>query len=87
MLTPESLAAGSSPLTRGKQLRVLDCELGRGLIPAHAGKTTDENSAKGYAPGSSPLTRGKLERPSLVDHDQRLIPAHAGKTLGFARLP
>ena len=32
-------ARGSSPRVRGKQLRVPDGELGRGLIPARAGKT------------------------------------------------
>ena len=30
---------GSSPLTRGKRARTLDCALLGGLIPAHAGKT------------------------------------------------
>ena len=31
--------AGSSPLTRGKQIGILDSTDGLGLIPAHAGKT------------------------------------------------
>ena len=34
--------AGSSPLTRGKPLKNLNASLGRRLIPAHAGKTTDQ---------------------------------------------
>ena len=34
------LCAGSSPLTRGKPPRGPPGEVGRGLIPAHAGKTT-----------------------------------------------
>ena len=33
------LASGSSPLTRGKQVRRLSHERATGLIPAHAGKT------------------------------------------------
>ena len=34
-----SQRGGSSPLTRGKRARTLDCALLGGLIPAHAGKT------------------------------------------------
>ena len=32
-------SSGSSPLTRGKLIRVLLCTSGQRLIPAHAGKT------------------------------------------------
>ena len=35
---------GSSPLTRGKRGDFLDGVLARGLIPAHAGKTTAANA-------------------------------------------
>ena len=35
----EQIPRGSSPLTRGKQVRVLVAILQGGLIPAHAGKT------------------------------------------------
>ena len=36
-----SMQAGSSPLTRGKHMGVERRGPGRGLIPAHAGKTED----------------------------------------------
>ena len=39
IVSPPSLSAGSSPLTRGKRLDRQPTELIRGLIPAHAGKT------------------------------------------------
>ena len=71
---------GSSPLTRGKPVRLMDNPVQVGLIPAHAGKTiqTTVQTVAGW--GSSPLTRGK--RRLEIDGQARdgLIPAHAGKT-------
>ena len=51
-MTPRarSRLAGSSPLTRGKQHRVMLHEEVPGLIPAHAGKTGDD-------PGAIPRVR------------------------------
>ena len=37
--TPQPIAWGSSPLTRGKRLGLTRAWMRRGLIPAHAGKT------------------------------------------------
>ena len=49
---------GSSPLTRGKQL-VLSVFLGgRGLIPAHAGKTWPVRAVSRF-PGAHPRSRGE----------------------------
>ena len=52
---------GSSPLTRGKQL-VLSVFLGgRGLIPAHAGKTWPVRAVSRF-PGAHPRSRGENTR-------------------------
>ena len=53
-----ALEHGSSPLTRGKQLRVFDRELGRGLIPAHAGKTF-ASTPKSIHGEAHPRSRGE----------------------------
>ena len=50
--------AGSSPLTRGKHGRELGVGRGRGLIPAHAGKTRLE-PRRGRARGAHPRSRGE----------------------------
>ena len=80
MWTDEERAAGSSPLTRGKLGGAVKEGAGKGLIPAHAGKTVIARSKSSGRGGSSPLTRGK--RPNAADRLQGdgLIPAHAGKT-------
>ena len=53
--------SGSSPLTRGKQL-VLSVFLGgRGLIPAHAGKTWPVRAVSRF-PGAHPRSRGENTR-------------------------
>ena len=43
----QAFARGSSPLTRGKQFQRVREFLGRGLIPAHAGKTSAMTSPIG----------------------------------------
>ena len=53
------VAAGSSPLTRGKPGATAAGLAGGGLIPAHAGKTNPPRREGGKPQGSSPLTRGK----------------------------
>ena len=55
----EQTAHGSSPLTRGKRRPVPRPRPGRGLIPAHAGKTARARERSEASSGSSPLTRGK----------------------------
>ena len=74
------VAAGSSPLTRGKPGATAAGLAGGGLIPAHAGKTNPPRREGGKPQGSSPLTRGKQLHASADNHRKRLIPAHAGKT-------
>ena len=49
---------GSSPLTRGKQPMVIPSVLWRGLIPAHAGKTTFRCDSTGIA-WAHPRSRGE----------------------------
>ena len=61
---------GSSPLTRGKPLRVRRAIQHQGLIPAHAGKTHVRVGA-GRRPRAHPRSRGENGRPIL---------SHATKT-------
>ena len=71
---------GSSPLTRGKLLRVQQGVDVAGLIPAHAGKT-DAEPGPAEVPQAHPRSRG--ENPVGVlpgEASPGLIPAHAGKT-------
>ena len=49
---------GSSPLTRGKPFRGCRCYYARGLIPAHAGKTT-RTCARFPPPWAHPRSRGE----------------------------
>ena len=55
----DCLPVGSSPLTRGKRSDPRVPRVRRGLIPAHAGKTSTSWSSPSGDLGSSPLTRGK----------------------------
>ena len=50
--------AGSSPLTRGKRAPGRGCRHRRGLIPAHAGKTTT-STAQQQPPRAHPRSRGE----------------------------
>ena len=73
--------AGSSPLTRGKRLRVRMHAPGRGLIPAHAGKTHRPAVVPGRSP-AHPRSRGENVCHAVFPSGRNgLIPAHAGKTL------
>ena len=49
---------GSSPLTRGKRHCRFDCDLGVGLIPAHAGKTYRCDLTNGFC-AAHPRSRGE----------------------------
>ena len=62
--TYASAAAGSSPLTRGKRGRSSVRRRGRGLIPAHAGKTVARVNT-GIAPPAHPRSRGENLRITL----------------------
>ena len=73
---------GSSPLTRGKHPDVRAGRRRSGLIPAHAGKTTDRSEGHSER-GAHPRSRGENPHPRLLPFPGRgLIPAHAGKTVG-----
>ena len=75
-----SSSAGSSPLTRGKRGDASDSAHDRGLIPAHAGKTTD---AAGLKPVNLAHPRSRGENMVVIGDPSLgvwLIPAHAGKT-------
>ena len=71
---------GSSPLTRGKHSHGLGGVVRRGLIPAHAGKTSPLLTPLAYT-RAHPRSRGEnlpTRRPAA--RAAWLIPAHAGKT-------
>ena len=73
-------SAGSSPLTRGKLC--IGCVRGAcvGLIPAHAGKTS-QCARVGIAGWAHPRSRGENTAPPAIQaFIGWLIPAHAGKT-------
>ena len=55
---PQERGGGSSPLTRGKRRRPHERRGSRGLIPAHAGKTSSSCLAGGLRP-AHPRSRGE----------------------------
>ena len=79
------VAAGSSPLTRGKPGATAAGLAGGGLIPAHAGKTRGYRRRAGRW-GAHPRSRGE-NQPTTTRRRQTtgLIPAHAGKTAARQR--
>ena len=78
---------GSSPLTRGKHLLVGVEAQGRGLIPAHAGKTA-AFTACGVGRRAHPRSRGEntLTCP-WTSFSAGSSPLTRGKLLGMVRLP
>ena len=58
-------SSGSSPLTRGKPCRFFTVPASTGLIPAHAGKTTQRRDA-GAHPAAHPRSRGENNHPDLL---------------------
>ena len=74
------VAAGSSPLTRGKRSSLTDRQTPRPAHPRSRGENTSGRRSPSRAKGSSPLTRGKLHCIGNGRARHRLIPAHAGKT-------
>ena len=91
---PSADLAGSSPLTRGKQIGPRVGVVAARLIPAHAGKTLTQNRLSLMTP-AHPRSRGENIGSIAADcAARRLIPAHAGKTtrilgnkLGFSAHP
>ena len=72
--------SGSSPLTRGKLGAHDDSLRDRGLIPAHAGKTSGFRRFAG-AWRAHPRSRGENDGYVISQCGNKwLIPAHAGKT-------
>ena len=65
-----SMAAGSSPLTRGKPQHLAVADLLHGLIPAHAGKTAGRTSWRRPGP-AHPRSRG--ENRMVADPWQRYV--------------
>ena len=78
---------GSSPRGRGKRPDRIAWRLGRGLIPAWAGKTQRAVPDEHARPGSSPRGRGKRACAPTSACEPRLIPAWAGKTYLAALSP
>ena len=71
--------SGSSPLTRGKHGERSDVGPRRGLIPAHAGKTSRSCSRAGCR-GAHPRSRGENELSAKVAHNaQGSSPLTRGK--------
>ena len=78
--TGEPITSGSSPLTRGKQVVEREGECHRGLIPAHAGKTSSRCSRKACIP-AHPRSRGENHRLAAgIEDAGGSSPPHAGKT-------
>ena len=73
------LGSGSSPLTRGKQLRGSEFVLGGGLIPAHAGKTPTSGPSR-TAPTAHPRSRGENQKePADLEEVDGSSPLTRGK--------
>ena len=80
-LAAKNSRSGSSPLTRGKLAESCGLMATRGLIPAHAGKTTSTypapNTRKAHPRSRGENWTGSADGPGVA----WLIPAHAGKTI------
>ena len=73
------LPLGSSPLTRGKRRRIPARTGGRGLIPAHAGKTPSRRSRTGQT-RAHPRSRGEnISRASALSAARGSSPLTRGK--------
>ena len=70
---------GSSPLTRGKRHCRFDCDLGVGLIPAHAGKTRSTRRSAAQS-SAHPRSRGEnLPKDATVREMRGSSPLTRGK--------
>ena len=72
---------GSSPHTRGAQMRVKAEDYESGIIPAYAGSTLAEARSDRRQGGSSPHTRGAPDESVYLAQRPRIIPAYAGSTI------
>ena len=73
---------GSSPRMRGTHAAHLDVNFLGGIIPAHAGNTSEDVVCRFWDTGSSPRTRGTLRSLQIRNVLFGIIPAHAGNTRG-----
>ena len=73
--TDEVAATGSSPLTRGKPVELIGGGDERGLIPAHAGKTSVP-SPRSPHPAAHPRSRGENSQNSSL-----FLPVHGSSPL------
>ena len=71
---------GSSPHTRGAQMRVETEDYQSRIIPAYAGSTNPHLDVAKGSGGSSPHTRGAHENLLAAAGGERIIPAYAGST-------
>ena len=79
-------ALGSSPLTRGKLLGADRALGGRGLIPAHAGKTRPRNH-QDQGGGAHPRSRGEnFSRPKVTPLLPGSSPLTRGKRVQLGKL-
>ena len=76
----QGLNLGSPPRMRGKLLSAPDVAKGKGITPAHAGKTYAVSMYNLSALGSPPRMRGKPATKARRAVVSRITPAHAGKT-------
>ena len=74
-----ALYSGSSPLTRGKPLAYTEADDARGLIPAHAGKTSRPGPRRSR-PGAHPRSRGEnIPQKYRPSREQGSSPLTRGK--------
>ena len=83
-LGEDSLPRGSSPLSRGIQMRVVERAERDRIIPALAGNTGPNHILFVPETGSSPLSRGIHLLPQPRFRRRRIIPALAGNTRTIA---
>ena len=83
--TTSSTVSGSSPLTRGKLAVDDDSNVVRGLIPAHAGKTS-LTSPTSWPPWVHPHSHRENVMILTTTRPVPFFPAHKGKTSSFSWL-
>ena len=74
------LTSGSPPRMRGKEDLAEEEAKGKGITPAHAGKSIAPILHLGAFTGSPPRMRGKVNPITADKMIDRITPAHAGKS-------